>query len=73
MHCDAVRPGIRLWHAPNGKVYFVLPDGDLVRTVDGHDPPPPPGLGHSLFPPIEEDLMPVPDWWHPAPEPALAS
>jgi hypothetical protein len=38
-----------MWEAPNGRLYMVLPNGDLIQTADNIEPPPPPGYVRAAF------------------------
>ena len=45
-----IHAATHMWEAPNGCLYLVTGDGDLILTVEDSDGPPPPGLVTSLIP-----------------------
>ena len=44
-----------MWDAPNGKMYFVLPDGNLLLTAENHEPGPTPEWRRDNDPNHDDD------------------
>ena len=45
-----IHAATHMWEAPNGCLYLVTGDADLILTAEDSDGPPPPGLVSSLIP-----------------------
>jgi len=55
-----IHAATHMWQAPNGCLYLVTGDGDLILTVEDSDGAPPPGLVNSLIP--DDDLEDAHDY-----------